>query len=270
MLLLGAIFKCLDPILILAAIESTQNIFLNPPGQTKLNTEIRYSMALGQPSDHLAILNAYREWRFIKATRGRTAANEYAFENLMHAGAVVSIERTSEQMLRLLVGWGLAKDLPPALRYNYELGDPELNLNSDVQPLIFSLLTAGLMPNLAVQVGPVLLQTGSDSKALIHPSSLNSNAGEEKVDKKDNFLGAGPPGTLVTFSSRHVHSGGLFLKEVSVIGPMTGLLFSGKVKESDETSSVLQVDGWLPLKFEVGVAPYVLQLTKCIDNVCLS
>jgi ATP-dependent RNA helicase DHX36 len=267
MVLLSTIFKCLDPILILAAIESNRNFFLNPPGAAERNTEIRYSMSLGQPSDHLALLNAFREWRFIKANRGRAAAHEYAYQNLMHVGGLTTIEKTSEQMLEMLVDWGLVKDVPPSLRYNNELGDPELNINSDVQPLVFALLTAGLMPNLAVQMTPVLLQTTADSKALIHPGSLNSNSGEQKTSKQDRYVGAGPPGTLVLFSSKSTSSGGVFLRETSVIGPMTGLMLSGKLLPCEERSNILYVDNWLPFKFESGVAPEVLELTKCVENV---
>jgi ATP-dependent RNA helicase DHX36 len=227
-------------------------------------------MALGEQSDHLATLNAYREWRFIKSTQGRMAANDYAFENLMHIGGLQAIENTSEQMLELLVQWGLAKDMPPSMRYNCELGDPELNINSDVQPLIFSLLTSGMMPNLAVQIHPILLQTSSDAKALIHPSSLISNpGGEPKVSKKDRYLGAGPPGTVVMFSSKSASQGGVFLRDASVIGPVTGLMFSGKLEPDEYHSNVLRVDGWVPFKFENGVAPLMLSLAQCLENVMI-
>lgn len=266
MVLLGSLFKCLDPILILAAIESNRSFFLNPPGAQEQANLIRYGMSLGQPSDHLALLNAFREWRFIKNTRGRVAATEYAYQNLMHSGGLQNIEKTAEQMLEMLVNWGLAKDIPAAQRYNNELGDPELNINSDVQPLIFSLLTSGLMPNLAVQMSPILLQTTVDPKALIHPGSLNSNGGEARGDRKSRFLGAGPPGTLVLYSSKSLTGGGVFLRDTTVVGPMTGLMFSGKLEPSEE-KNVLYVDDWLPFKFENGVAKNVLQLTECVEKV---
>jgi hypothetical protein len=194
---------------------------------------------------------------------------EYAYQNLMHSGGLQTIEKTSEQMLSMLVDWGLASDIPVSQRYNNELGNPELNVNSDVQPLIFSLLTAGLMPNLAVQISPILLQTNSDPKALIHPNSLNSNGGGERTGKRSKFVGAGPPGTLVTYSSKSASSGGLFLRDTSVIGPMTGLMFSGGLQPAPDSNNVLQMDDWLPFKFESGVAPNVLEFTKCVDNVCL-
>jgi ATP-dependent RNA helicase DHX36 len=266
MVLLGSLFKCLDPILIMAAIESNRSFFLSPPGSTDQGNAIRLGMALGQPSDHLALLNAFREWRFIKNTRGRIAANEYAYANLMHSGGLQTIEKTAEQMLEMLVKWGLAKDIPVSQRYNNELGDPELNINSDVQPLIFSLLTSGLMPNLAVQMNPILLQTTVDPKALIHPGSLNSNGGEQKVDKRARYVGAGPPGTLVLFSSKSLAGGGVFLRDTTVIGPMTGLMFSGKLEPSDD-KNILYIDDWLPFKFGSGVAKNVLQLTQSIEKV---
>jgi len=273
MVLLGCIFKCLDPILILAAIESGRNFFVNPPGSNERSKDIRYSMALAQPSDHLALLNAYREWRFIKNSRGRIAANEYAYENLMHVGGLQIIEKTSEQLLEMLVDWNLAKDLRPSMRYNNELGDPHLNLNSDVQPLVFALLTAGLMPNLAVQTTPILLQTSADPKALIHPGSLNNNAvgkGEgsnAKSIKASRYLGAGPPGTIILYSNKATNQGGVFLRDTSVIGPVTSLMFSGKLEVDDERSNTLQVDDWLPFKFETGVVKPLNQFIECVESV---
>ena len=274
-MLLGCIFKCLDPILILAAIESGRNFFVNPPGTNERSKDIRYSMSLGQPSDHLALLNAYREWRFIKNSRGRIAANEYAFENLMHTGGLQVIEKTSEQLVEMLVEWNLAKDIKPSMRYNNELGDPHLNLNSDVQPLVFALLTAGLMPNLAVQTSPVVLQTSADPKALIHPGSLNNNstsAGDvnSKMQRKNRYLGAGPPGTIVLYSNKSSNQGGVFLRDTSVIGPVTSLMFSGKIELEDNRPNTLQVDDWLPFKFETGVVRPLHQFIQCVESVRLS
>jgi ATP-dependent RNA helicase DHX36 len=277
MVLLGTLFKCLDPILILAAIESNRSFFLSPPGATAQSDQVRYGMALGQPSDHLALLNAFREWRFIKSTRGRYAANEYAHANLMHVGGLTNIENTSVQMLNMLVEWNLAKDIPEAQRFNCELGEPELNINSDVQPLIFSLLTSGVMPNLAVQIHPILLQTSMDAKALISPNSLNGGAAAElkgttevlpaKGKRRARFLGAGPPGTLLMFSNKTVNMGGVFLRDTTVIGPMTALMFSGKLTPVPNSNNMLYVDDWLPLRFENGVASNILELTTCLDNV---
>ena len=269
MVLLGAIFKCLDPILILAAIESSRTFFLSPPGSQDRSHDVRSTMSLGQQSDHLALLNGFREWRFIKATRGLYAANEFAWVNLMHTGALQNIEKTSEQMLELLVNWGLAKDIPIQHRYNNELGDPELNLNSDVQPLILALFSAGLTPNFAVQTGFILLQTSADAKAMIHPNSLNNGgreSEEKKSSKKSRFIGAGPPGTLVLFSSKSVSNGGVFLKDTTVIAPMTGLMFS-KVSYSRENNNIVYVDDWIPMRFEFGGARTIYDFSKCLANV---
>jgi ATP-dependent RNA helicase DHX36 len=249
---------------------------MTPPGAIAQSEQVRYGMALGQPSDHLALLNAFREWRFIKSTRGRHAANEYAHSNLMHVGGLTNIENTSLQMLSMLVDWNLAKDIPESQRFNCELGDPELNINSDVQPLIFSLLTSGVMPNLAVQVTPLLLQTNMDAKALVNPSSLNGGAASElrmtdnsssKARARTRYIGAGPPGTLLMFSNKTVNMGGVFLRDTTVVGPMTALMFSGKLTPVDNSSNMLYVDEWLPFRFENGVANNILELTNCLDNV---
>jgi ATP-dependent RNA helicase DHX36 len=267
MVLLGALFKCLDPILILASIESWRSFFVAPPGTADRSKQIRQQMAMSQPSDHLAFLNAYREWRFIKNERGRVEANRYAFENLMHSGGLKIIEYTSEQLLEMLVQRNLVKDVQPSRRHNNELGDPDSNINSDVQPLVFSLLIMGLMPNLAVQKTPILLQTSADSKALIHPNSLNSGASDQIFDKRDKYLGAGPPGTIIVYSSKSLNQGGVFLRETSIIGPMTAMMFAGKVEGSKERRNVLTVDDWLPLRFETEAVREALEFVLCVDRV---
>jgi len=270
MVLLGAIFKCLDPILILASIESTRTFFLRPPGTLDMANQVKDNMSLGLPSDHYAALNAFREWRFIKNEKGRQPANDFAFSNLMHVGALQMIEKTSLQMLEMLVEWDLVRDIPVSMRYNHELGDPELNINSDVQPLVLALLASGLAPNLAVQTGPVLLQTGTDPKALIHPSSVNSGGNFKQLGlprKGPRYPGAGPPGTLVLFSSKTASSGGIFLRDTTVIGPMTGLMFAGKLQNSVDQANVVTVDEWLPFKFESGVCPQVRELTRSVQTV---
>jgi ATP-dependent RNA helicase DHX36 len=270
MVLLGAIFKCLDPILILASIESTRTFFLRPPGTNDRSNQIKENMALGLPSDQYAALNAFREWRFIKHERGRQQANDFAFSNLMHVGALQMIEKTSLQMLEMLVEWDLVRDIPASMRYNHELGDPELNINSDVQPLVLALLATGLAPNLAVQTGPILLQTGADPKALIHPSSVNSGGSLKQLGpqrKEPRFPGAGPPGTLILFSTKSASSGGIFLRDTTIIGPMTGLMFAGKLESSVSQANILTVDDWLPFKFENGVCPQVRELTRSVQTV---
>ena len=85
--------------------------------------------------------------------------------------------------------------------------------------------------------------------------------------RESRYLGAGPPGTFIMFSSKSSGGGGVFLRDTTIIGPMTGLMFSGKLQQ-DERSNILTIDDWLPFKFETGVAPQVLQLTKCVDSVC--
>lgn len=267
MVLLGVMFKCLDPILILASMQGQTNFYVNPLDRSvEMKNSIRSAMALGQPSDHFGQLNAYREWRYLSATRGKQDGFAYAWDNLLHMGALSTIQKTSEQLLEMLVDWGMVKDIPVDFRYNHELGDPDLNVNSDVQPLISSLLAAGLQPNIAVQMNPMLLQTHTDAKALIHPTSINSNAGNTKVAREDKYIGAGPPGTIVLYSNKTFSHGGMFLRETSVIGPTTSLMFGGTVSRTDE-KDVVNLNGWLPMVFEPGVTEPFLQLIECLNKV---
>ena len=74
MLLLGAIFGCLSPILTIAAGLAYRDPFVLPIDKKEQADEAKKNLCNGTVSDHFAILNAYEGWIISKETRGWSAA----------------------------------------------------------------------------------------------------------------------------------------------------------------------------------------------------
>ena len=63
MLVYGAMFCCLDPVLTIAAALSYRSPFVAPFDKRDQADEAKRSFAVqGERSDHLTLWNAYREW----------------------------------------------------------------------------------------------------------------------------------------------------------------------------------------------------------------
>ena len=62
MILLGAIFSCLDPVLSVAASLSFKDAFVTPLGKEKEVDRVRRVLAENTKSDHLMLANALTRW----------------------------------------------------------------------------------------------------------------------------------------------------------------------------------------------------------------
>src|SRR5216117_1058290 len=98
MMVLSVIFRCLDPILILGAASSERSIFVSPLERRKEANEARYAFTQGSGSDHIALINAFREMRHIRASHGEHAMIAFARENFIHCGAFRTVDNTVKQI----------------------------------------------------------------------------------------------------------------------------------------------------------------------------
>ena len=129
-------------------------------------------------SYHIAILNAFRQWRAIKQDRNLNAANEWAIRNYLHKNTLFTIERTAEQIVELLCENKFISNIPQSSSYNNEIGDPGLNTYSNSEATVTSILAIGLYPNLAVRISKRALRTRSERNVFIHISSTNTTIGK--------------------------------------------------------------------------------------------
>lgn len=236
MIILGVIFRCLDPMIILGAALNERSPFLSPPERRKEADEAHRPFVEDTKSDHIALINAIRHTRLIEATRGSAAAKDFCIRKFVHYGAYKTIVSTSNQIEDVLVEAGLIPRTYPGERYAAEVGSPQLNktvLNSNV---IIALTVAGLNPNIGVFQG-ARLRTLTESRTTVHPGSVNYVKGWKNTWP--------PHGTLLTYSAMQRSNDGkqLFLRETSVCLPLMAMLFCGRYTTQERT---IAVGGWLP------------------------
>ncbi|KAF4090320.1 hypothetical protein AMELA_G00050480 [Ameiurus melas] len=200
LMLLGAIFRCLDPALTIAASLAFKSPFVSPWDKREEANERKLSFSLAN-SDHLAVLQAYKGW-CTAAQNGSQAGYRYCRENFL---SIRGLQATclKRQFAELLSDIGFVKDGLKVRNIErmsskgtdgvLEATGYEANLNSDNTKLMSAMLCAALYPNV-VQVrapqgkykltskGTVKMQpkaeelrflTKNDGAVHIHPSSVN-------------------------------------------------------------------------------------------------
>ena len=238
MIVLGIIFRCLDPMLVLGAAAKERPLFINALEARKESYDKKLSFVDGSRSDHIALLNAVRQMRSIRAQKNFYYMRDFAHQNFIHAQAFNSIDSTARQTEELLVEAGLIPYVPPYAQANCEYGDPALNENAHNTPLIKALLMAGLHPNLAVNTGGRTFRTPGERGVMLHPSSVNA---PQAKDENPIY------GSLYSYSTLARNNGGggssLLLRDSSSSTPLIAALFGGKL---DHEQGILRLDGWLP------------------------
>ena len=273
MIVLGIIFRCLDPMLVLGAASAERSLFLNPLEARAAAQRSKLSFVEGSGSDHIALLNAIRELRHWRDTHGEGAMRDFAQQHFLHINAFRTIDSTVKQIEEILVESGLIPYTPDRNRVDFQYGDPSLNANSHKVPLVKALLLAGLHPNLAVTTrGSHLFRTPGEKNVLIHPSSTNASPKESRHAKGRHQEASVAPGTLYSYGSLAKSNDGnsLFMRDTNESTPLMASLFGGKLRRNEERGNIIEVDNWLPFYVtspDRRTAKTVIEFRKALERL---
>ncbi|KAI9804845.1 MAG: hypothetical protein M1825_001214 [Sarcosagium campestre] len=237
MIVLGVIFRCLDPILILSAASGERQIFAAPLQDRQEAAKARRMFADGSCSDHVATINAFRQCRSIQQRSGRSAMMEFAMRNYLHPGAFRNIMQTANQIETVLAEARLIARTPTQQRENFEFGPPSLNANAGSVTLIKALALAGLHPNIAVALKAGTYRTRKE-RAKVFLGSVNAHGKQTE--------GGPTRGDLMVYTTmtKSADGGQLFLRDTSSTSSLAAALFGGRLRS--RSASVLEMDDWLP------------------------
>ncbi|SMR45691.1 unnamed protein product [Zymoseptoria tritici ST99CH_1E4] len=257
MIILGVIFKCLHPMLILGSMDSERSIFTCPPG-ARVATRAAQQVFNKHDSDQLAYLEAFTALKSSMETFGIGSAYDYARSNYLSMGTFRWIDSTAQQILQHLVEAKLVLD-----EDGPQYGGTSLNIHSDNVPLIKCLLLAGMYPNIGVKK-PGKSQahrTAIADGVLIHPGSVNRI---KKSGSKEDRIYA------FRTLARNVAGTQLFMRDSTLITPLMLLLFGGTLKL--QGTKKLNMDGWLPIRLRTSqdaeyASKLVLEFRKGLDRV---
>ena len=215
LILLGAIFGCLEPVLSIAAALSFKDPFVIPLNKEEQVRKTKKLLAEGSRSDHLLIARVMRQFRSARR-QGWNAAKNYCYQNYLSSNSMSMLSDMADQFCRDLYERQFIS--------NSSLIDPGANVNSDNEQLVRAVMCAGLFPNVAkVSLkkrgsAPPKITTPEDGRVSIHPKSLN-------YDTKDF------ESPWLCYHSK-VKTSSIFLHDCSEISPLALMVFGGQFERN--------------------------------------
>ncbi|XP_059143373.1 putative ATP-dependent RNA helicase DHX57 [Physella acuta] len=276
LMLFGAIFRCLDSTLTIAATLSFKSPFVSPFGMKQESDERKKSFSTCN-SDYLTMLNAYKGW--IEAKKRNThQAYQYCQYNFLSYKTLEMLASLKQQYVELLSDIGFIRpgirlrDVERAARGGSDgvqkVTGEEANVNSENTKLLSAILVAALYPNVVHVLTPDIRYSSTSSGSV--QKSPNPEDFRFKT-KYDGYVYIHP--TSVNFQARHfaspylvyhekVKTSKVFIRNCSMVSVYPLLLFGGGGIHIDlhQGNFVLSVDdGWIQF---IASSPQVAELVR--------
>ncbi|OJJ33147.1 hypothetical protein ASPWEDRAFT_610383 [Aspergillus wentii DTO 134E9] len=263
LVLLGIIFRCLDPLLIVASLGSEMALMdLTPLSeQRKEALKIRQEYSRNTWSDHMSNINLFKATRDIYFQKGHRPAFEFAKSHFIQFTKFIEGLKVGQHVVTFL---RINGHLPPSSGGDtIQFGGSELNMNSWRIPLIKSLLLHTLYPNLAAPLlVPKRYRTEKEEKVALNNTSVNSNL------STDSLL-------FFQRKKQSIFDGFFLMHDTSHVTPLAASLFGGRLQAIDGR---IYVDSWLDFEIKVSGGPMeiqhaakvVIEFRKALDKALMA
>ncbi|ONM30512.1 DExH-box ATP-dependent RNA helicase DExH3 [Zea mays] len=242
MLIFGAIFNCLDPILTIVSGLSVRDPFLTPFDKKDLAESAKLQFSCRDYSDHLALVRAYDGWR--EAERDR-AGYDYCWKNFLSVQTLKAIDSLRRQFLFLLKDTGLVDE-------NMTM----CNKWSRDENLVRAVICAGLYPGVSSVLNKeksISLKTMEDGQVMLYSSSVNGK--ETKI-----------PFPWLVFNEK-VKVNSVFLRDSTAISDSILLLFGGCIKQGGLDGHLKMLGGYLEFFMNRDLASTYVSLKRELENL---
>ncbi|XP_018426680.1 PREDICTED: ATP-dependent RNA helicase DHX36 [Nanorana parkeri] len=252
MILFGALFGCLDPVLTIAACLSFKDPFVIPLGKEKVADARRKELSKNTKSDHLTVLNAFLGWEESRRS-GQRAEREYCWDNFLSSNTLKMLSDMKGQFTEHLLGTGFVSSRSPK--------HSKANINSDNEKLIKAVICAGLYPKVA-KIRPsfskkrqmVKVYTKPDGKVCIHPKSVNVDEAEFHYSWLVYHL--------------KMKTSSIYLYDCTEVSPYSLLFFGGDISiQKDQGQDTIAVDEWIVFQSPARIAHLVKDLKTELDSL---
>jgi HrpA-like RNA helicase len=267
MIVLGVIFRCLDPLLILCA-AAENNLFLRPIGYGKEADAKRDSFGEGHNSDAINLIEAFRQVRQMQPNSFQEFSRVMQDELFMNPRTFLITLQTIDRIEEVLVEAGLIPYTSPENRHELQYGPPSLNENSNNIGLVKALTIAGFRGKIALRIGHRKFKTRKEEVVSLHWSSTNHpRSGGRKEDPDTLAPNALPRSAILSYSEMFQQEKQLFIGETNLVTPLMVALFG---PELEGTSNTLTVENWLKLQVKLdpelrSSREIILQFRKSLD-----
>ncbi|KAG0258984.1 hypothetical protein BG011_002879 [Mortierella polycephala] len=276
MLIFGAVFRCLEPILVVASCMSVKSPFLSPMDKRE-DAQVKKRQFATAKSDLLTAWKAYDTWEKLRdGGASRSELKAFCEENYLSTNTLFEIQNLKSQYLEVLetIGFTFRETDPSKRRRRSERCSSEQdNCNSDNMALVKAIILSGLYPNVikikmpdakfdkmiagAVERETVTKEirmfTKDDGRVFLHPSSILFQSNQYQVP------------FLVYFSK--LETSKIFVHDATMV-PMYGLLLFGGHVQVDHLGRGLEIgDGFIKLRAFARIGVLVNQLKKLLDAI---
>ncbi|NXX47421.1 DHX36 helicase, partial [Tricholaema leucomelas] len=252
MILFGALFCCLDPVLTIAASLSFKDPFVIPLGKEKVADARRKELSKNTKSDHLTVVNAFTGWEETRR-RGFRTEKDYCWEYFLSSNTLQMLHNMKGQFAEHLLAAGFVSSRDPK--------DPKSNTNSDNEKLLKAVICAGLYPKVA-KIRPsfskkrkmVKVCTKTDGTVNIHPKSVNV----EETEFHYNWL----------VYHLKMRTSSIYLYDCTEVSPYCLLFFGGDISiQKDKDQDTIAVDEWIVFQSPARIAHLVKNLRQELDDL---
>ncbi|NXR55108.1 DHX36 helicase, partial [Hippolais icterina] len=252
MILFGALFCCLDPVLTIAASLSFKDPFVIPLGKEKIADARRKELSKNSKSDHLTVLNAFTGWEEARSCGFRNE-KDYCWEYFLSSNTLQMLHNMKGQFAEHLLAAGFVNSKNPK--------DPKSNTNSGNEKLLKAVICAGLYPKVA-KIRPsfskkrkmVKVCTKTDGSVNIHPKSVNV----EETEFHYNWL----------VYHLKMRTSSIYLYDCTEVSPYCLLFFGGDISiQKDKDQDTIAVDEWIVFQSPEKIANLVKKLRQELDDL---
>uniref|UniRef100_A0A061S817 RNA helicase n=1 Tax=Tetraselmis sp. GSL018 TaxID=582737 RepID=A0A061S817_9CHLO len=279
MMIMGAIFGCLEPVLIIAAGMAHRDPFVLPLEKKAEADRMKKDFAAGSRSDHIAILHAFQGWRRAFEAGGFSAARNYCWRSFLAPNTMQMMQEMVLQFAYLLDDIGflsggahrghLSSATGDSGEYDGEEQHPRqksgsrdslktriasLSKNQSNTELLRAVLCAGMFPAVASikRRGKFnVFNTREDGKVEPHPSSVNS--------PMDLY-----PHRWLVYNDK-VKTSGIYMRCSTMIPDYALLLLGGQL--SQNSGKITMLEGWMAFSADQRVTELILGLRNRLDSL---
>nr|XP_019708982.1 DExH-box ATP-dependent RNA helicase DExH3 isoform X2 [Elaeis guineensis] len=229
MLIMGAVFRCFDPVLTIVSGLSVRDPFLLPQDKKDLAGTAKTRFAAKDYSDHMALVRAYEGW---KDADREGSAYEYCWRNFLSVQTLQAIHSLRKQFNFILKDAGLLD------------ADPSTNNNlSHNQSLVRAIICSGLFPGIASVVHrekSMSFKTMDDGQVLLYANSVNA---------KYQTI----PYPWLMFGEK-VKVNTVFIRDSTGVSDSILILFGGILIKGDTAGHLKMLDGYLDFFMDPSLA----------------
>ncbi|PAN45021.1 hypothetical protein PAHAL_9G088000 [Panicum hallii] len=242
MLIMGAVFRCIDPVLTVVAGLSVRDPFLLPQDKKDLAGTAKSRFSAKDYSDHMALVRAYEGW---KDAEREGSAYEYCWRNFLSAQTLQAIHSLRKQFSYILKDSGLI--------------DTDANTNNSLshnQSLVRGIICSGLFPGIASVVhreSSMSFKTMDDGQVLLYANSVNA---------KYQTI----PYPWLVFGEK-VKVNAVFIRDSTGVSDSVLILFGGAVTKGSMAGHLKMLDGYIDFFMDPSLSECYLQLKEELDKL---